>query len=108
MTLRFIKKSIRSVLGIIAIATCIFWVFGTHTLHGFGNTLIYSSVVIFVLSFFFLGNNRVSGYRRKPFISSDSDFMKAREVEKPFEETIWSITAGAIFVFAVGNVLTLL
>jgi hypothetical protein len=108
MVIRIARKVTIAFVVIATIDACVIWIFGPPTLIGYYNILVYSGAIVFILSIFALGNNRISGYRRKPFISSDSVFMKARAFERPFEETILSITLASIIVFAVGQLLAML
>jgi hypothetical protein len=108
MAIRFIRKTVIAVLVIAVIDTFIVWIFGPRTLYGYFNIMCYSGIIDFFLSLFAMGSNRVSGYRRKPFISPDPVFMKARSFEWPFEETILSITMAAILIFSIGQLLAII
>ncbi len=108
MSARFIKKTLVSFSVIAVIDIGIFWFNSPHTLDGYGYTLCYSGVIIFILALFSIGNNRISGYNRKHLISPDPVFMRARSFEHPFEQTMLAILAAAIFAFVIGNLLTII
>jgi hypothetical protein len=108
MAIRFIRKTTIAVLVIATIDAFIVWIFGPRTINGHFTIMCYSGITAFFLSLFAMGSNRVSGYGRKPFISPDPVFMKARSFEWPFEETILSVTMAAILIFSIGQLLAVI
>ena len=94
-------KTIIAFVIIVLLDVSLVVIFGPYTVNGFFNIMIYSGLVLVVASIFLLG-------KRNLVLRSDSNFLKVRVYQRPFEETILSITTASAVVFSIGQLLAII
>ncbi len=117
MVLRFLKKMSISFIVLLIIDAIVAWFSGPFTLVKYGYVVIYSGIIVFVISLFAIGGDFAYGGIRgvpgassaaRPHIISDSAFLKIFNNERPYRETIFSITATSVLLIPLGYLITVI